>query len=884
MASGVLQYVTERKLGRLEKQQRKYEQHKSDLLSAKTSDNLEYSRILLKGIKKWGLDKTAGISAHNLDLFLKQKHHDASVPAKSLLQWQQNLEAALDVQSSRYEYASLFGKLVTEWIANPNEANKVLNKDQLDDVSMDFEPVGRNEMHQQRAIWEDLVFTERKVDQKNLLSYLKELFDDDEDDEEDVRSKTLGTSRAKIEDDDVSPLKGLKGIRRIMRNFKITPLNTTSLEETITACLNSDLFAGKKREALVDLKDRPAVLDEMVDVLNMDLNALEHWTWEPAPISVTQRRQINGKYRFYMDEEIHQALLLQYVGSCFSVELKEVLTIFRASTWNTSKGAMTTDDRKRRTFFLQNEHTRSRLGYTKTELTTMYNEPSVKTIRESEYDANYFLLQMQDDLSEGARDYNEESNDESKRNPMDAKHGLLHYLTTDMLYSLAAHKTFTVLQSDFKWFGPGLPHATIIAVLRFFGVKDDMVTFIEAFLRTPMVFSQDGPDAVPQVRCRGVPMSHSLSDALGEMVLFCLDYAVNKYTAGDNILRLHDDIWFWGSTDSCVDAWTVIQDFSAVTGLDLNMEKTGSLQLSHSDEGVVEKNVLLPNGIIKWGFLRLDAEKRGWAIRTEDVDAHIKELHLQLSACRSVFAWIQAWNSYVSRFFKNNFGKAANCFGKAHMNEVIATFEHIQASLFPSGSVTAHLKEMISTRFGVTDIPDGFLCLPIELGGLDLRNPFIPLISVREGSLDDPMVKLRRAFEQEEKAYTQAKIAYEAMDYKWSVESHYRPQDEMEFFSFDEYTAFRDETSGEMRTAFLELMREPQAVDVELTRDVVEALAKVKDLVGRNWSKKGYHKWLMMLYGPEVIQRFGGLSIGDKELLPIGLTNLLRSEKFRWQS
>ncbi|GAB7343354.1 hypothetical protein MBLNU457_1398t1 [Dothideomycetes sp. NU457] len=880
MASGVLQYVTERKLGRLEKQQHKYEQHKSDLLSAKTSseDNLEYSRILLEGIKKWGLDKTAGISAHNVDLFLKQKHHDASVPAKSLLQWQQNLEAALDVQSSRYEYASLFGKLVTEWIANPNEANKILNNDQIDDTSMDFEPVGRNEMHQQRAIWEELVFTERQVNQENLLSYLKNLFDDD-----DSSSKKQRTLKRKFDIDEESSLERL---RKGMRTFKITPLETSSLKATITACLASDIFAGKKRAALVDLKDRPAVLDEMVDVLNMDLSALEHWTWEPAPISVTQRRQINGKYRFYMDEEIHQALLLQYVGSCFSIRLKQVFTTFRAKNWSTSKGAMTTDDRKRRTFFLQNEHTRSHSGYAKTELTPMSNEPSVKDIRQAQYDDNFFLLQMQNDLAEGARDYTGENDDEKTKNPMDSKHELLHYLTTDMLYSLAAHKAFTVVQSDFKWFGPGLPHATIIAVLRFFGVKEEMITFIEAFLRTPMVFSQDGPDAVPQVRCRGVPMSHSLSDALGEMVLFTLDYAVNKYTQGDNILRLHDDIWFWGTTESCIDAWTVIQEFSAVTGLELNMEKTGSLQLSHPDAGIVKKSPKLPDGIIKWGFLRLNAEKRGWTIATEDVDAHIKELHLQLSACRSVFAWIQAWNSYVSRFFKNNFGKAANCFGKEHMNSVIATFEHIQASLFPSGSVTAHLKEMISSRFGATDIPDGFLCLPIELGGLDLRNPFIPLISVREGSIDDPLAILRKAFEQEEKAYHQVKTAYEAMDYKWSVEGHYRPHDEMDFFSFEEYTRFRDETSGPMRGAFLELMEEPKEVNVELTRDIIEAHAKVLSLVGggRNWAKKGYNKWLMMLYGPEVIQRFGGLSIGDKELLPIGLTNLLRSEKFRWQS
>jgi len=313
------------------------------------------------------------------------------------------------------------------------------------------------------------------------------------------------------------------------------------------------------------------------------------------------------------------------------------------------------------------------------------------------------------------------------------------------------------------------------------------------------------------------------------------------------------------------------------------MEKTGSLQLTPLGEALIDKSGWLPDGDIKWGFLRLDAEKRGWVIRREDVDAHIRELHLQLSACRSVFAWIQAWNSYVTRFFKNNFGKAANCFGKEHLNEVIATFEHIQASLFPSSSVTAHLKEMISTRFGVTDIPDGFLCLPIELGGLDLRNPFVPLISVREGSRSDPMFSIRDAFEAERKAYHKAKVDFELLDYKRPVQGNWRPNDAETFFSLEEYLSCRDETSSPLAGAFADLMDQPHEVKVEMTKDVSEAYNSVKDLLAWGWHTKGYNKWIMACFGPEVIQKFGGLSVGDRSLLPVGLVNLLRSEKVRWQ-
>jgi len=190
---------------------------------------------------------------------------------------------------------------------------------------------------------------------------------------------------------------------------------------------------------------------------------------------------------------------------------------------------------------------------------------------------------------------------------------------------------------------------------------------------------------------------------------------------------------------------------------------------------------------------------------------------------------------------------------------------------------------MISTRFGVTDIPDGFLCLPIELGGLDLRNPFIPLISVREGSRSDPMLSIRDAFEAERKAYNKARLDFELLDYKRPVQGNWRPNDAETFFSLEEYLSCRDETSGPLAEAFADLMNQPHEVKVEMTKDVSEAYSNVKDLLAWGWHTKGYNKWIMACFGPEVIQKFGGLSVGDRSLLPVGLVNLLRSEKVRWQ-
>ena len=104
---------------------------------------------------------------------------------------------------------------------------------------------------------------------------------------------------------------------------------------------------------------------------------------------------------------------------------------------------------------------------------------------------------------------------------------MLRLATTEMHINTKIYGEFTILQSDFKWFGPSLPHSTVFTVLNFFGVQDKWLSFFKKFPTSPLVFTQDGPGAEPQTRKSGIPMSHVLSDALGEAVLFCLDFVAN---------------------------------------------------------------------------------------------------------------------------------------------------------------------------------------------------------------------------------------------------------------------------------------------------------------------------------------------------------------------
>ena len=200
---------------------------------------------------------------------------------------------------------------------------------------------------------------------------------------------------------------------------------------------------------------------------------------------------------------------------------------------------------------------------------------------------------------------------------------MLHLVTTESLINTRLYGSFVILQSDFKLFGPSLPHSTIHAVLGFFGVPDKWLKFFKKFLDTPVKFVDDGPDAQTQIRRSGVPVQHVLSDASGEAVLFCLDFSFNQ-AMNANLYRLHDDLWFWGQEEMAVIAWKTIELFTEVMGLPLDRGKTGSIKIL----GTIESSTVaeeLPEGSIHWGFLRLNTSGV-WAADDREIDDHIEEL------------------------------------------------------------------------------------------------------------------------------------------------------------------------------------------------------------------------------------------------------------------
>lgn len=890
--TSTLRHVTDRKLAKLAENQQAFEAQKAEMLdvSSKTDDAAEKVRILMAGFEKHHITfDEGGDAVKNIKRFLEQARHDPSVSPTLLAEWKDWLEQNLNIQTDKYNYADLFGRLVTEWIENPNAAMKQLNghspKTQedpsgssSDSGSDSFDMVGRKEMHEQRQTLEQYIFHEPKVDTAAIKKYLDDLF--------------VATKKSKRTDK--TPLEHLReDVEKYWK--KDIDISEPTIHWAIKGILKGDLFTGPKREILVDLQSRPEVIKEMVDVLRMDFVSLQNWKW-PGPVPVLLRRQLNGKYRAYMDEEIHTAILVHVIGAHMAVMLKHALKgHYYSGAWVQAPfRAMKRVDRQRRHYFLGKDNIQTPRG-----------QESVRDIRFSEFRDDFFMTQLPSQVNEGNRDYMADDAEEDtgdSKSPLAIKQQLLRLASTEMLINTKLYGEFTILASDFKWFGPALPHATIFAVLEYFGVNQGWLDFIKKFLAAPLIFTQDGPNAEPKVRKNGIPMGHILADALSEAVLFCLDFAVHRKTDGAVLYRFHDDLWFWGQESTCVQAWKALQEFSTVMGLELNEEKTAAVKIVSPEKSCLAPlHQALPKGTVRWGFLKLDPNERRWVIDQEKVDEHVEELQRQLKSCDSVFGWVQAWNGYVGRFFSTNFGQPAHCLGREHVEMCIEAFERIQRSLFAdlgAANVVEYLRNVITKRFASTEaikggrpIPDAFFHFPVELGGLGVLNPFIQLNAMRRRSVREHKTdEINLALEREEEGYEDAKERFEAGEVPVDQTTPKNIEDES-FMSLDEYMRFVEQTSSELSAAYQRCMEPIEEKHVDLPNKVTFALKKLPP--GERFSTPGmnsswvqmspYWKWILALYAGETEKRFGGLAICEKGLLPLGLVSILRSERVRWQ-
>ncbi|KAL8846600.1 MAG: hypothetical protein Q9221_008318 [Calogaya cf. arnoldii] len=890
--SQTLQSITNTKISELRKQRGSFAAHKSKLLSSvdATTDPEARVRILLASIggctpengkKLEDLNdhnvpgSTANLSLANIRRFLDQSRYDPSVPRPLLKDWEHELRQLLDQRTRKLDYADLYARLLTEWLADTSAATtpppQVSAGDNGEPSEEPFELVAQTKLQQLREMFESYVFTPLDTDTAAITSHLDGLFEGDE------AVKALGALRKEV-----------RGIGGQLNNLS-KPFDHGVLKWCIKGLLKNDLLTEHKKTLLADFLQNKVVLTEIADVLNMRFASLDTWTWGDEGISVEPRKQLNGKYRVMMDEDILQAIFLHYIGLSWSVQMKAALRriVQNKKVWKRPDPAMTRDEKHRREYFLGSSLADS--------------TQSLAFKKQAAYENEYFLAQLPDTVQAGARGgYDEEEDNDTQttllKTPLQIRQQLLLQIASELLIHGAQHGEVAVVQSDIQWFYTSLSHSTIFTVLRYLGVPEDWMVFFKKYLETPLKMVYEAEESEVRCRRRGVPIAHAISNFMAEVVLFVLDFAVNQEAQGTMLYRLTDDLWLWGDPRTTNDAWKAIQRSVDVLSLTINKRKSGSV---HPGGDVCPD---LPNGDVRWGFLKLDSETGRWLIDQNDVDRHTQRLKRQLNSSKSIFSFIQLWNSCVGRFFQRTFGQPANCFGQEHVDLILDTHKYVQEQLFGDDntagkSVTDHLRKLIADRFDVHDVPDAFLYFPEELGGLSLCNPFVPFLLVRDQVIKFPYKPMDDFFEHEKEKYNKAKEYFHANG-GYVINSHGNlvlaskrhpfssspassNNGDEKFMSFTEYTQHRNTTSSELKYAYEELCRTPRKDEINISADVSAALAKTPELV---WgSLDSDQRWLLQLCSPELLRCFGGLSIVDKGLLPLGVMTMLRSKKVTWQ-
>ncbi|KAI5119813.1 hypothetical protein M0805_006946 [Coniferiporia weirii] len=452
-----------------------------------------------------------------------------------------------------------------------------------------------------------------------------------------------------------------------------------------------------------------------------------------------------------------------------------------------------------------------------------------------------------------------------------------------------------------------------MTILKFFGMPEEDMAFVQTFLSCPILFKDDPADP-PRTRKRGVPVSYMLSTFFGELVMFVMDFAVNQRADGLCLYRIYDDLWFWDADVSrCASAWAELQHYAALAGLKFNEGKTGSIVVGTDEDAPV---VGIPEGEIRWGLLLMNANGK-FVIDQVMIDEHIVELRRQLSATNSVFSWTQAYNKYMA-FVVRSCGTPAIVHGIEHVDGIIDTLAHIQKALFSSGetgnsgigigSFVNAVPPMLERRLNVRaeDVPFGWYLWPNAAGGLEVKDPFVDLFLLRDGFRDKSVEDvLRRAHTEDEHHYTRAKRNWDSgkagaqpveVDTSGALITSVLNGNETaaavgSFFDFDEFVKGSEERSVWWYTAYKELLEHPGFTSVDCTPQLKVALGVLGDAVdafGSDCEKewKGlspYWQWVIGMHHDVMVKKFGSLATVEPASVPGGMISVLKGSRMKWE-
>jgi hypothetical protein len=385
----------------------------------------------------------------------------------------------------------------------------------------------------------------------------------------------------------------------------------------------------------------------------------------------------------------------------------------------------------------------------------------------------------------------------------------------------------TVVKGDLKDCYPTLPHDLVLEILTRFGLNDRQLAFFQRYVALPLQESGQ----VTRVR-RGVPNEHALSDLLGELVLSMLDWTIQR-EARVEIVRLIDDICVIApSGDEAVKAWQAMQLFCATFGLALNMEKCGSVCIGGARADG------LPQGQPTWSLLNLDSQGE-WNVAADAFDAYLERAREQISQQPSLLGQIEVYNNYLAYLLKALGARIP--LGASHRDQVNQALLRVHQEFFGVNqgfvaTLRSHISERFLERDSVTILPEAWFYWPITAGGCGLLHA--PILAA---SYDQSYRKRQESQPPEERGAD------------WQAEQRGWP-------------AFYQTLLQEVKPT----APEPNQVMETLVKDFI---ARGSELSGGKQDKLSpYWRWILYIYGPQILESLGTFRYLISELVPLQLT------------
>ena len=881
--SRTLQSLTRSKIHELKKQRHEYESRKAKVLAAAAQHSTLRDKVacLLAGTKELAPGASHDNAISNIEHWIEQAKYDSSIPSEKLKGFETHLRNALDAHSRKLSLADLYSRLLTEWM-NPssNQTDEAAKAPSEDDDFLLVDERQKQRLKQLCDQFERTVFEPYQTDPIGIDLFLSDLFP---------------TEKSK------NALESLR--ERVRRSLAIIweeqdPFTIDSLSDCIRGIQTEEIVSEEKQETLKHFVNNKVALNEIADVLNMRYADLKNWDWhaDDEGVPVLPRQQLNGKYRIWMDDDVLETIFVEHICIKLCVTLKVILKDYIQSNagWKFAQGPeLTSRDRHRRRYYLDDR---------------IDHPNNIESCRKQDFVDTFFLASMpadQDTLASRVCGYDEDEDNGQRRNsaPKSVKQQLLRKIVTETFFRRQFYGQAAVIQSDLQWYATSIPHSTAYAILEFIGFSQDWIQFLRKYLETPLNMDNafEGHEKVgPRKRRRGIPIAHASEKVIGELILFFMDCAVNEKT-GLLLYRLHDDIWLSGDPEKCAQAWEVMQTFANITGLQFNKSKSGSVCLGDAVSDEVKSR--MPQGSVKIGFLMLDPKTGDWVIDHSQADAHVRQLKTQLDNCDSIISWVRTWNSCIGRFFKNTFGEPAHCFGRPHVDAILDTYKKMYDVIFETENpqsgrtVTDYLRRRIESEFNVFEVPDAFFFFPEKLGGLGLRNPFVSIFMLRDRLTKSPRELMegflkseRELYEVEKESFdkrtaTQQRRIWQNMESNCEpdeLKEAFSPGEKGKFLSFDEWSKFREAKSSKFCGLYGAFMEVPSSSYPETTRAVEDAMKRARNMFGIG-NLGAEMEWTLYLYAEDLMTKFGGLNLVDKQFLPIGVLDMIKGKKVRWQ-